>query len=325
MVPRHRLVRLLLWSILITLLLYGVPVALADFWAVGDAALRLGPAGWALLLGLSALGYALRFLRWQAYLRRLGHRIPTRPSLLCYLGGFAFTITPGKAGEAVRSLYLKQRGVDYPQSLAALFSERLLDLVAILLLALAGTLMFPQGRWLLALAAALILRLLPLAQHPGLQRVLTLGVDRLRPGRTQTLLRHGMDLLRASARLLRGPALWAGLAVGILAWSAEGLGFYLLLQYLDLPASPPLALGIYALSLLAGALSFIPGGLGSTEAAMGLMLLASGADAPTAVAATLIYRLVSLWFAVALGALALAALGVSAAAQPGQPPPAADP
>ena len=103
------------------------------------------------------------------------------------------------------------------------------------------------------------------------------------------------------------------------------LGFYLLLQYLDLPASPPLALGIYALSLLAGALSFLPGGLGSTEAAMGLMLLASGADAPTAVAATLIYRLVSLWFAVGLGALALAALGVSALPQPGQSPPPADP
>ncbi len=319
--PRHRLVRLLLWSVLIALVLYGVPVALADLQAVSAAASRLGPAGWALLLGLSALGYALRFLRWQGYLRQLGHRIPTLPSLLCYLGGFAFTITPGKAGEAVRSLYLKQRGVGYAQSLAALFSERLLDLVAMLLLALAGALVFPQGRWLLALAAALILVLLPLAQHPGLQRTLSRAAGRLRPGRLQALLRHGLDLLRASARLLRGPVLWAGLGVGLLAWSAEGLGFYLLLQYLELPAAPTLALGIYALSLLAGALSFIPGGLGSTEAAMGLMLLASGADAPTAVAATLIYRLVSLWFAVALGALALAVLGIADAPQPGQASP----
>jgi uncharacterized membrane protein YbhN (UPF0104 family) len=311
--------------VLIALLLYGVSAALADLRAVGAAAQRLGATDWALLLGLSALGYALRFLRWQGYLRRFGHWVPTRPSLVCYLGGFAFTITPGKAGEAVRSLYLKQRGVGYTQSLAALFSERLLDLVAILLLALAGALMLPQGRWLLALGAALILILLPLAQHPGLQRALTRGADRLRPGRPQTLLRHGLELLRASARLLRGPTLWAGLAVGLLAWGAEGLGFYLLLQYLELPATPLLALGIYALSLLAGALSFLPGGLGSTEAAMGLMLLASGADAPSAVAATLIYRLVSLWFAVGLGALALAALGIPAAPRPGREPPAVDP
>jgi uncharacterized protein (TIRG00374 family) len=130
-----------------------------------------------------------------------------------------------------------------------------------------------------------------------------------------------VELLRASAQLLRGPALWAGLGIGLLAWGAEGLGFYLLLQYLELPAAPPLALGIYALSLLAGALSFIPGGLGSTEAALGLMLMASGADAPTAVAATLIYRMVSLWFAVGLGALSLAVLGIADAPHPGQTPP----
>lgn len=311
MTSHPRLARLLLWSVIATLLLYGVPVVLTDLRAVGDAALRLGLTGWALLLGLSLTNYGLRFLRWQLYLRRLGHPIPAGPSLLCYLGGFAFTTTPGKAGEAVRSLYLKQRGVAYADSLAALFSERLLDLVAMLLLALSAVLIFPEGRWVLALAAALILVLLPLVHHPGPQRALTRRAERMPAGRARHLLTHGLELLRSSGRLMQGSALWLGLAIGVLAWGTEGYGLYLILDRLELPGSLALALGIYALSLLAGALSFVPGGLGSTEATMGLMLMALGADATSAVAATLICRLVTLWFAVALGGLALAGLSIA--------------
>jgi uncharacterized protein (TIRG00374 family) len=64
------------------------------------------------------------------------------------------------------------------------------------------------------------------------------------------------------------------------------------------------AVGIYALGILAGALSFIPGGLGSTEAVLILLLLVAGLDTPDAAAATLICRVATLWFAVLLGILA---------------------
>lgn len=68
--------------------------------------------------------------------------------------------------------------------------------------------------------------------------------------------------------------------------------------------------GIYAIAVLAGALSFLPGGLGGTEAVMGVLLVAFGADGATAVAITLLCRLATLWFAVALGGLAVAVLGM---------------
>jgi uncharacterized protein (TIRG00374 family) len=74
----------------------------------------------------------------------------------------------------------------------------------------------------------------------------------------------------------------------------------------DVPAA--LAVGIYAVSVLVGALSFIPGGLGSTEAVMGLMLGLVGADLTTAVSATLVCRLATLWFAVLLGLGCMAVL-----------------
>jgi uncharacterized protein (TIRG00374 family) len=66
---------------------------------------------------------------------------------------------------------------------------------------------------------------------------------------------------------------------------------------------------IYAATTIAGALSFLPGGLGVTEGAMTLLLVQAthGVDSPTAAAATILTRLATLWFAVGLGVIALAA------------------
>ena len=69
-------------------------------------------------------------------------------------------------------------------------------------------------------------------------------------------------------------------------------------------------MGIYAVSLLAGAASFIPGGIGSTEIVMGLLLAASGADNSIAITAPLISRLSTLWFAVAVGFIATGLLSL---------------
>src|SRR5678816_4445303 len=76
----------------------------ADVGRVGEA---LRAFQWRYLLAaclLAAGNYAIRFGRWQYYLRVLGIRIETRDSLLVFLAGFALTVTPGKLGEAVKAV-----------------------------------------------------------------------------------------------------------------------------------------------------------------------------------------------------------------------------
>ena len=57
--------------------------------------------------------------------------------------------------------------------------------------------------------------------------------------------------------------------------------------------------------MLAGALSFLPGGLGGAEAIMISLLVLKGMTMPAAIAATVFIRLATLWFAVLIGLLAL--------------------
>jgi len=57
--------------------------------------------------------------------------------------------------------------------------------------------------------------------------------------------------------------------------------------------------------MLVGALSFLPGGLGGAEATMVALLILNHVDQPQSVAATILIRLATLWFAVVLGVIAL--------------------
>lgn len=74
--------------------------------------------------------------------------------------------------------------------------------------------------------------------------------------------------------------------------------------------TPILAIGIYSGSVLFGSLSFIPGGLGATEAVIAAALtILLGIDSSTAWAAAVASRLTTVWAAVAYGIPALALLG----------------
>lgn len=110
--------RKLLLSVTLILLGYLAWVLLSDLDAVLAAVQSVGIAGILIICLFSLVNYGLRFLRWQWYLNRLGSSVPLGNSLTYYLAGFALTTTPGKAGEAVRSLYLRGHGVSYHASLS---------------------------------------------------------------------------------------------------------------------------------------------------------------------------------------------------------------
>lgn len=305
MSPHHR--RALTLSIGLAALLYLGFVLFADHEAVFAALRRVGLPTLIAIFALSLVNYLLRFWRWQRYIAAFGHVLPWWRHFLYYLAGFTLTVTPGKAGEAVRSLYLHQYGVTYAQSLAALFVERLLDVLAMSLLALLILLARPDYAWLVAIAWGVTLGLGWLVTRPWLPEQLRVWGRGHRYGQQFGQLAR---LLDSAAVLLRPGYLLFGLSLGVLSWGLEGLSLYLIAQEVGVGVSLEMGIGIYAIAVLAGALSFLPGGLGSTEAVMGVLLVAFGADSASAVAITLLCRIATLWFAVALGGVAVGVLGV---------------
>ena len=299
--PQHRLVKVA--AVAVLAMLAYLALSLVGGWSTTLEALRqLGPSQWAILLGLSLLNYGLRFARWHGYLTTLGAQVPILRSLLIYLAGFAFTVTPGKAGEAVRSVYLRADGVPWSPGLAALAAERILDLAAVALLAGLALASFTAYVVPALVLVACVAAGLFVVTHPRVSaRVLALLPS---VGRWESL-KHGVRQTLAHARqLLSANRVTSGLAIGLTAWGAEALGFYLLLGWMGVDTGALAAVGIYSAGMLAGAASFLPGSLGGTEVAMVTLLTASGVIFAVATTATVICRAVTLWFAVGLGIVA---------------------
>lgn len=296
-------------ALLLIVLLSAIGYLAFSLWGgwheVVAAIVRVGLVGTVIALTLSLLNYGLRFVRWQKYLALLGHHVHWQESLRIYIAGFGLTVLPGKAGETIRSVFLKKHGVSYPESLAAFFSEHFSNLISMLLLVAVGLWVYPQAQSMVVVLAALILLgLVILQQNRWLTMLGSFAQQRL-PDRLGKLVGHSIEIVLHSGRCFRLPMLLLGIALGLVAWGAEGVAFYYIMHTLGSDMSLQVALFIYAFSMLVGAVSFLPGGLGGTEATMVTLLILNNIAQPQAVAATVIIRLATLWFAVALGIFSL--------------------
>lgn len=281
---------------------------LTDSEALKNGLDSLGVSGVITVLFLSVANYILRYVRWQYYLQRQRHFIPWQRHVLYYFAGFAFTVTPGKAGEAVRSFYLCKHEVPYADSLAVLFVERVVDFVAILILAVVFLLALPSFRLVATLGIVVTGVVIVAVASGAVSRVLLALVGRL-SGRAADLCAHGARMFESSRNLLSGNRLAAAVGLGLLAWGAEGYGLFIVTQALGMSVDISDAIAIYAGAVLVGALAFFtPSGVGSMEVTMTALLVGQGSPLGVAVVATLICRLATLWFAVVLGLLAIFAL-----------------
>ncbi|HQQ63570.1 MAG TPA: lysylphosphatidylglycerol synthase transmembrane domain-containing protein [Pseudomonadales bacterium] len=296
--------RFLVYSIVIAVGGYGLWAGMNDGQKILHAVSKVGVSGLLLLCSLSLLNYVLRYIRWYCMLRRLGDKPSWFDGLLCYWAGFALTTTPGKAGEAIRCLYFRNRhGVDNTHSLAALLTERVADLLAAMLLATGMLMRFEHFRWIAWVLLSVAALILLLVFMPSFALSINAWLHARAPHSLQPFFAGVPRFMERSASLLSPPVLTASVALGVLSWSAEAFGFAWLAIQLGSTESVVVLGGMFALSMIAGAL--LPGGLGGTEAAMAMQLAAVGMGPAEAFVVALICRLSTLWLAILIGLFAM--------------------
>ena len=254
------------------------------------------------ILALSLVNYLLRFARWQHYLTILGHPVPWLPSGRIYFAGFALTTTPGKMGELLRGVMLKPFGVPLTESTAAFFSERTADLLTILVLTSSVFWLYPNGAPLVAGVMAFALAVIVAVQFPGWIHALDAWAARRRGALGEGAGAPVRHRAAASAAASAGPRCrgrWSSASSPGAPRPSPSTGCSIALGH---PLPLPMSVFIYAFAMLVGSVAFLPGGLGGNEATMVALLIMNGLPQPVAVSATLICRLATLWFAVALGA-----------------------
>ena len=257
------------------------------------------------VLGLSLTNYAVRFMRWQLYLRKLQLEVPRRESALIFVSGLAMTITPGKVGELLKSWLLRERrGIPMARTAPVVIAERVTDLLALVLLAALGVgSLYEQGLATVITAGAALGAAVLVLQSERLALGI-IGVVGKAPG-AGGIAEKLSEMYTSAAALLSSGTLVAGLALATAAWTLECTGLWVVFRGSGVQASLFSASFIYAFSTIAGVVS--PGGLGITDGLLVVLSthLVEGATRSVAVSAAFIIRLCTLWFAVGLGALVL--------------------
>jgi uncharacterized protein (TIRG00374 family) len=264
-----------------------------------------------LLCGITFLSLIIRFLRWHVMLMLVGHKLPVLWHFNCYVAGLAFTATPGKAGETVRSVFLARKGVPYGNSLGLFVCDRFCDLLSLVLWGLAFLSMrslIPMG--MLAFIVALFVLSLYFIRSSIADFCITWASTKTRNNyilRALGLLKRVSEALMFYFSPMR---LLCCVGLGLVAWSLVGLQLQIVLSHFGSPVSFLDAMGVTSIGLIAGAASLIPGGLGVNELAQSHVLGLLGVKDSVGFIAIVTTRITTLWFAIALGACSLFLLGV---------------
>ncbi len=257
------------------------------------------------ILGLVSLSYAVRYLRWAYYLRILKVSMPLRVDVAIFTAGLSMTISPGKLGEVLKSVFIRQvTGAPIARTAPAVVAERATDGTGMLAWGLIGALAFSFGTlgllFFVALTAVGIAvlrsRRLSLLAERALLKLPVL--HRLAP--------HLKDFQGASNELLGARPLVVGTAISLCSWGLEILGVYLCVLGMGVSTPFLMVVFIFVVSSIGGALSMLPGGIGAAEAGMaGMFGTVAGLSGGISVALTFVIRLATLWFATLLGVVGL--------------------
>jgi uncharacterized protein (TIRG00374 family) len=306
----------------------------------------LGRLHWA-LLPVGVLLEATSMAAFAAMLRRLltrGHVRPTRTSMLATIfAANAMSVSVPLAGPGLAAAYLFRRftrlGANALLAGWALLAGGVISAVAWLLVLVGAGL--ASGRTLalavavpcVVLAIAMTATIVAAARRPRLRAALENYL-------TQAL-KHGSRLLRWPATdpklalrawaerfgaLRLRPSTWALATVDSLVnWLADAA--VLAVSILAVGAVIPWRdlLFVYLAGIGAQSLSLTPGGLAITEGAISVALVASGLHVRQAVAAAVLYRLVSFWLVAAVGWLILLVLRVRTPGAESAPEPVLEP
>ncbi|MCJ7626146.1 MAG: flippase-like domain-containing protein [Anaerolineaceae bacterium] len=284
-----------------------VLVLIGDLQKISASVLHFQWELFPLVLLLTLFNYILRFFKWHYYLKLIGAGIITwRESLRLFVAGFPLAVTPGKVGEALKGVWLKQKS-DLPlaKGISVVAAERISDGLAVLFLSTIGVIAYPRYWPAFLFVLVGLLTVVILSQiRPAALWLLSLAekiplIKRIVPG-----LKEFYD---GSFILFRPGSTLLAVLLGSFSWFGEGVGFFLILVGLGIPASTSLlatAVFVLSFSTIVGAVSALPGGLGAAEISIaGMLALTAGLDATTASAATLLIRMATLWFGVGLGLL----------------------
>ena len=258
-----------------------------------------------LILFLVTASWCPVFIKWHFLLKNCEIDIPLTRSITVFLSGLAFDITPGKLGALMKSQILKT-SFNIPRTKTApiILVEKVYDLIGAILASIIGIIILGMDVYLIIIAILVLAMVFFFLYYRPASELFFKRVTK-----TKFFSKYVENISEFDKTVQKSTNVKVATICILLAvtyWFIVSTAVYYTLIGFDINILDYLkVLSIYATSILLGAISFIPGGVGITEGALAGLFTLEGIDVSTALILSVIIRIFVLWYSVSIGFISL--------------------
>ncbi len=252
-------------------------------------------------IGVVFGGYMTNFLKWRYYLKVLDIHMPLPQNFAIYMSLYSMELTPGRLGRVVSAYTIKRVSRKKFMAVLPIVSVDIFtDYLGFMLLSLVMGALFPAYLPVIILVDALLVLPFLFILSPWLFN--SIKTKLLRGKLSEIFALYGEEYFAAQTKLHHHRVYLASVFFSVPAALLNSLSLYLILIGFGLHVSILSALLVFVVATVVGILSFIPGTIGSSDITMLALLVSTfGVSSAIAAAATILTRIVTVWFAVMVG------------------------
>jgi glycosyltransferase 2 family protein len=235
---------------------------------------------------------SLRVLRWHFFLKSITNKIPFVRSSLYFLSGFAFILSPARAGEILRSPFIKRDyNISISKTAPIVLVERFYDLLGGTIIISIGLIFADFDKAIIILPIGFLAIILFIMRSKTIFNKLFLRLSKIRF--ISKLLPNVEESFEVISTLMKPKYFLVGTLLPIIFSMLEVAGVYLFILGLSETINFNDLLVIYQATNIAAGLSMIPGGVGILEGGMVGLFVLYKIKYEVALSVALLTRLVS--------------------------------
>lgn len=291
--------------VIITIIIYAIFLFMSDLDKISDKILNFKLEFLPIILGLVIFSWIISYFRWNILLKNQNIHIPHSLNFQIFLVGGALGITPGKIGELFKSQILKEKfNIPRTKTAPLFIVEKFLDLVSAMIVTVIGIWFIPEIGYLaiIGLVVSIILFKILTSKKLFIQTLSFLNKIKF--------LSKYLEPLSSSheilSKTLHSKKMFSLLILSVFYWIVIGCAAFFVIEGFGFSVGSILnIISTYSSSLIIGALSFIPGGIGIAEGSLIGLLSFQGIDVSEAIVIVVLIRIFTLWFSTITGFIAL--------------------
>ena len=291
--------------VIITIIIYAIFLFMSDLDKISDKILNFKLEFLPIIVGLVIFSWIISYFRWNILLKNQNIHIPHSLNFQIFLVGGALGITPGKIGELFKSQILKEKfNIPRTKTAPLFIVEKFLDLVSAMIVTVIGIWFIPEIGYLaiIGLIISIILFKILTSKKLFIQTLSFLNKIKF--------LSKYLEPLSSSheilSKTLHSKKMFSLLILSVFYWIVIGCAAFFVIEGFGFSVGSILnIISTYSSSLIIGALSFIPGGIGIAEGSLIGLLTFQGIDVSEAIVIVVLIRIFTLWFSTITGFIAL--------------------